>query len=791
MNHNSSRGRLKKRAMAVTRMTEMPTSQARSGHARAPSRVLAHLGAMDSWPLAWRLGIALVACALAVALRAAFLGALEGRLVYVTFFPAVAASALIGGFSGGLLAMALCGLFAHLFIAPIAQSADVLGLLAFMLSCAIIVAMADLLRQARVQIANAEAVRQSEAGLMVFVDQAPAAIAMFDLDMRYLAASARWRNEYRLPADIIGLPHYNVFPDIPERWKDINTRALAGEVVQSDDEELRRADGAIQWFRREVRPWHHPRDGIGGIVIFSEDITARKMAEADAKASAERFQLIAQATNDAIWDWDLKSGNVWWNDGLKRMFGYEPADFARGPDAWMSHVHPDDRALADQSHIPLFNGDIPSWENEYRFIRSDESVATVAVRGAVVRDDTGRAIRVFGSIQDVTTRRELDAQLRQSQKLEAVGQLTGGVAHDFNNLLTVIIGNAEALVGRLSDDKQLRVLAQMIETAADRGAELTKRLLAFARRQPLEPRAVQVDKLIAGLDGLLRRTLSEDIEIEIVGRAGLWQAVIDPGQLESAILNLAINARDAMPGGGRLTIETANTALDTAYARAHDEVTPGQYVLMSISDTGHGMDASTIARAFEPFYTTKEVGKGSGLGLSMVYGFIKQSSGHINIYSEPGHGTTVKLYLPRAPDGAHAEIEEAETSAPPDGNERILVVEDDDLVREFVSELLGSLGYRTIGARGGADALQILKSEPDIDLLFTDVVMPGGMNGRQLADKSREIRPDLRVLFTSGYTENAIVHHGRLDRGVLLLSKPYRRRDLALKVRQALDEQAR
>ncbi len=381
---------------------------------------------------------------------------------------------------------------------------------------------------------------------------------------------------------------------------------------------------------------------------------------------------------------------------------------------------------------------------------------------------------------------DLNLRLRQSQKMEAVGQLTGGIAHDFNNLLTVILGNADLLRDSLKHDRDLHGIADLTLRAAERGAELTNRLLAFGRRQALDPAPTDINKLIAAMEKLLRRTLGEHVEIEMVQSGGLWKAMVDSGQLESAILNLCLNARDAMGIGGRLTIETANTRLDAAYAAGQPELEPGQYVMVAVSDTGAGMDAQTLERAFEPFFTTKDVGKGSGLGLSMVYGFVKQSKGHVRIYSEQGQGTTVKLYLPRA-YGDRAEEDEAVGGAARNGHEKILLVEDDDLVRSHVSAQLAGLGYEVVAVENGPDALDALRRDVGIDLLFTDIVMPGGINGRQLADEAKKLRPSMPVLFTSGYTENAIVHHGRLDPGVHLLQKPYRRQELAAKIREVLD----
>jgi len=381
---------------------------------------------------------------------------------------------------------------------------------------------------------------------------------------------------------------------------------------------------------------------------------------------------------------------------------------------------------------------------------------------------------------------ELNERLRQSQRLEAVGQLTGGVAHDFNNLLTVVLGNAELLAEMNRESPAQRALAEMIVTAAQRGADLTQRLLAFARKQALAPKVVDLNALVAGLDPMLRRTLGEDIEIQMIRSAGLWPAQVDPGQLENALLNLCLNARDAMPGGGRLTLETGNARLDADYAARHTEVQPGPYVMVAVTDTGTGIAPEHLKRVFEPFFTTKEQGKGTGLGLAMVYGFVKQSAGHVSVYSELGHGTTLRLYLPRAANVEDAADEPTAPAPLQGGRGTILLVEDDESVRQYASTQLRFFGYTVIEAADGPAALALIEQHGEIDLLFTDVVMPGGMNGRALADAAQRLRPGLRVLYTSGYTDNAIVHHGRLGDDARLLAKPYRRSDLDRAVREAL-----
>ncbi len=378
-----------------------------------------------------------------------------------------------------------------------------------------------------------------------------------------------------------------------------------------------------------------------------------------------------------------------------------------------------------------------------------------------------------------------DLQLQQAQKMEAVGQLTGGVAHDLNNILTVITGTIEILAEAVADRPELLAVAKMIDDAAARGADLTQRLLAVARKQPLQPREVDVNSLVTQVANLLRPTLGEQIEIHMVLAGDTSRALIDPSQLSNAVLNLALNARDAMPDGGKLTIETCNVLLDEDYVSTNSDVAAGNYVLVAVTDSGHGIPAAILNNVFEPFFTTKDVDKGSGLGLSMVYGFVKQSNGHIKIYSEEGHGTTVRIYLPQATGVAPA----TELAIEPNvegGHETILVVEDDDLVRTFVIGQIQSLGYATLAAVNAREAMVVIDGPQKVDLLFTDMIMPGSMNGRQLADAALQRRSSLKVLFTSGYSNETIIHHGHLDAGVLLLAKPYRKSDLAQMIRAAL-----
>ncbi|WP_227439724.1 PAS-domain containing protein [Methylobacterium sp. W2] len=393
------------------------------------------------------------------------------------------------------------------------------------------------------------------------------------------------------------------------------------------------------------------------------------------------------------------------------------------------------------------------------------------------------------TVTDMTKRAQAEGVLREAQKMQAIGQLTGGIAHDFNNLLQVILGNLEFVRSKLGDeDAKLQTRIERAAWAAQRGATLTGQLLAFARKQPLAPTPIDLAATMPDLVPLLRRTLGEHIEVRYVESAGLWPAMADPAQLESAVLNLALNARDAMPGGGRLTIELGNKVLDREYAQHHSEVTPGDYAMLAVSDTGHGMTPEVVKRVFEPFFTTKPDGKGTGLGLAMVFGFVKQSGGHVKIYSEPGEGTTVKIYLPRAV--GVVSVAGQRSVAPielPRGNATVLVVEDEPAVREIACAILSDLGYRVLEAADGEEALRVFGANTAaVDLLLTDVVLPGKVRGRELAERITEMRPEVRILYMSGYTENSIVHHGRLDDGVRLIGKPFKREHLAVKVAEAL-----
>jgi signal transduction histidine kinase len=420
----------------------------------------------------------------------------------------------------------------------------------------------------------------------------------------------------------------------------------------------------------------------------------------------------------------------------------------------------------------------------YRLRRSDGVYREILDNGAPFYRG-GDFAGYFGSCIDVTDQRATEAQLRQAQKMEALGKLTGGVAHDFNNLLQVIGGNLEMLAVEIGDDDRLNRRLETALQAVWRGSKLASQLLAFARRQPLLPKVVNLGRLIRNADDMLRRALGEAIEIETVIASGLWNTMVDPVQVETALLNLAINARDAMSGAGKLTIEADNAFLDDNYAARHAEVAPGQYVMIAITDTGSGIAPEIIERVFDPFFTTKPEGEGTGLGLSMVHGFVKQSGGHIKIYSQAGDGTSVRIYLPRTRQSEDIPTDVA-TARITRGSETILLVEDDDDVRTTTAEMLSELGYSVLRAKDADNALVIIESGATIDMLFTDIVMPGTLRAPELARKAKEKIPGIAVLFTSGYADNAIVHGGRLDDGINLISKPYAREELGRKLRNVL-----
>jgi PAS domain S-box-containing protein len=571
----------------------------------------------------------------------------------------------------------------------------------------------------------------------------------------------------------------------------------------------RRHDGQWRWLRSESQPrWGPAGDHIGFIGV-AHDVTASKEAERALTELNETLERRIEdrtrqlAASEALIQTFFNHSSECYaviveeDGGHFRYAEVNPATlrlYKKTRDAVVGRTIHEALGAESASEIGAHLAACLREGAPHRYERTHGDAVIEAIVMPAPHEP-GAPRRVVISAHDVTERRRLEQQLHQSQKMEAVGQLTGGVAHDFNNLLTLVIGGLD-IIGRqipnLPDPVALTRVERGREMAmqgAQRAASLTTRLLAFSRQQPLNPQALDANKLVVDVCDLLRRAIGETIAVETALGNDLWRMYADANQLENALLNIGFNARDAMPNGGKLIIETANASLDKAYTSSlNEEIAPGEFVMIAITDTGTGMDMTTQERAFDPFFTTKEVGKGTGLGLSQVYGFARQSAGHVRIYSEVGEGTTVKIYLPRSgSDRKTPIVGEANTPSRSTGAETILVVEDDDELRQYAKGVLEELGYHVMSAGSGAAALEALNGSHQIDLLLTDVVMPGGMNGRQLADKAVSHRPDLRVLYMTGYTRNAILHQGRLDRGTNLISKPFSFEELASKVRQVLD----
>lgn len=608
------------------------------------------------------------------------------------------------------------------------------------------------------------------------------------------------------------MPNMDGFGLLHEIRRDPALRDLPVIVVSARAGEEARVEGLESGADDYLTKPFSAREFVARVNANLEMARLRREVTRDLRESEARFRNMANHAPVMMWiskpDGAFDYLNQPWCD-----FTGQTLDDAIGDGAWNA-LHPEDREatrrafLADNVEQRLFRAEyrVRTAQGDYRWVLS----------AAVPRfDDDGRFLGYIGSIIDITDRKEAEqilreanvvlerrveaaiaerthteAQLRQAQKMEAIGKLTGGVAHDFNNVLQVIAGNLQLLHRDVAGNLRAEQRLQTAVAATARGSRLASQLLAFGRRQPLSPKTVNLGRLVRGIDDMLRRSLGESVEIETVIAGGLWNTFVDTVQVENALLNLAINARDAMQGHGKLTIEAGNAFLDDVYVARHPDVTPGQYVMVAVTDTGCGIPAELLERVFEPFFTTKPEGRGTGLGLSMVYGFVKQSGGHIKIYSEMGQGTTVRLYLPRARQPEDIETE-VETGPVTGGTETVLVVEDDEDVRGTVVDLLSELGYRVLRAKDAQSALAIVESGVPIDLLFTDVVMPGPLESPELARKARERLPNIAVLFTSGYTDNAIVHGGRLDDGVDLLSKPYSREALARKIRQVLRHQVR
>lgn len=593
------------------------------------------------------------------------------------------------------------------------------------------------------------------------------------------------------PFDAITLDEFKAIhlheEDRPAALADLHAAIDSGRDRLVQEYRFIRGDGSIGYSKAFMMILRTANGDANRLIGTVTDITDIKETDRKLQLSEERFRVVAGLSNDVVWDWDLETGEIWRSEGLVRKLGFDPVERHSGYDFWEKHIHPDDRKIVNDSMMQAIQGADRQWEADYRFIDSADGILFVQDRAVIIRNSDGKAVRLLGSMTDVTAQRELDARLRQSQKLEAIGQLTGGVAHDFNNLLMVIGGNAE-LLKELALPSEAREMVDLIENASNHGAELTSHLLSFARKQTLAPRPLKIDEQLAVTGTLLRRVLPENITITVENTAGLWQVEADAGQLESALVNLCLNAKDAMASGGRLILAATNRQIGSEFRKIDPDLKPGDYVQILIIDSGTGIEADLLDKVFDPFFTTKPIGQGTGLGLSMVYGFAKQSGGHVSVSSEVGVGTTVQLLLPRAKRKETGGLSNIPDEVLPKGAETVLLVEDNDLVRTHVHKQLRLLGYTVLTSCNGQEALEELKKPQKIDLLFSDIVMPGGMDGMMLAEAAKKLHPELKILLTSGYSEKTFTGHDKTDSAITLLAKPYSRKRLATTLRAVIEE---
>ena len=634
-----------------------------------------------------------------------------------------------------------------------------------------------------------EALRESEARFRTIFESAQIGMCIVDAGGHAVTSNRAFQEMLGYGADEIARMAFAgyTYPDDREAnlalWQELLEGGRDGYELEK---RYVRKDRSILWGQLICRA---VRDAEGNPEVCFKmvaDVTARRDADEQARISNERFQLAASAVSAAVYDWDISSRLCLWSEGLTIVFGYPLADVSPHHPWWEERIHPDDRDdVVARLRERVARG--RDWEAEYRFRARDGRYLSVLDRGLVVHDHEGSARRMVGGMVDLTERKALEEQFFRAQRMESVGKLAGGIAHDFNNVLTVVSGYAEFIRSRAAEGDPIALDAGEIQRAAGRAATLVRQLLAYSRRQLVQPRVISLNEAVAEMQSMLLRALGEDVEVVTVLDPALGHVRIDPAQLEQIILNLAVNARDAMPAGGKLTIETANAVLGEAYARTHIGASPGRHVLLAVTDTGAGMDEDTRTHVFEPFFTTKEERVGSGLGLATVYGTVKQCGGSIWVDSEPGRGARFEIYLPRVDEPLDTSEETGGVAPVAGGSETILVVEDDQLVRQLVVRILRGQGYAVLEAADAAEAESLAREHAGpIHLLVTDVVMPGG-DGIGLAGRLAETRPETKVVYMSGYAERQPAGGGLFLPGAAFLAKPFTPSDLLRKVRDALD----
>ncbi len=617
----------------------------------------------------------------------------------------------------------------------------------------------------------------------------PHPMSLVSRDYRYLAGNDVYAALYEIPREtIVGRRVVDFFGQtvFDGEIRPHLDRCLAGETVRYESQ-LKFPDNNLRWMAMEYLPYRDERGDIVAVISHGIDITERKGAE-------KRLEQTLYATTGGIWYWHFPTNTLTFGPRYYTMLGYEPDEFPSTFKNWLDLIHPEDRPSALSTAREYLETKPDLYENDFRLRKKDGTYLCIHSRARVVeRSPEGEPVLMIGNHEDVTQRKlaeeekeRLEEQFRQAQKLESVGRLAGGVAHDFNNMLGVIIANAESAKMDMRPEQPIYKNIQEILNASHRAAETVRQLLAFARKQTISPRILDLDDMVSGALKMLRRLIGEDIALQWVPGKAVGRVRMDPTQIHQILANLVVNSRDAMPNGGTISIETANKVLDESYAGSHNGFVAGDYVVLTVSDTGVGMSADVLEQVFDPFFTTKEVGKGTGLGLPMVYGSVKQNDGFIDIYSEPGEGTTVKIYLPRCKEEPAALEKIVETKAP-EGKETVLVTEDERALLLVCKTAIERQGYTVLAAASPEQALALAeKHAGEIQLLVTDVVMPG-MNGRELWERLKESRPSIRCLFMSGYNVTVVADHGVLDKGVNFIEKPFSFRELTEKVRSVLD----